>query len=71
MDRWASRYGPCEMKFQATVVFEFNAPDVGEAGQRLQALLEQAGEGELETKSLELATPCGTPVTLPPPPARA
>jgi hypothetical protein len=55
------------MKFHATVVFEFNAPDVGEAGQRLQALLEQASEAKLETRSLELATPSGTPVTLPAP----
>lgn len=55
------------MKFHATVVFEFNVLDVGEAGRRLQALLDQAAEGKLETKSLELATPSGTPVTLPPP----
>jgi len=55
------------MKFHATVVFEFNAPDVGEARRRLQALLDQAAEGKLEMKSLELATPSGAPVTLPPP----
>jgi hypothetical protein len=54
------------MKFQATVVFEFNAPDVGEAGTRLNELLEQAQERDLATKSLELSTPHGTPVTLPP-----
>jgi hypothetical protein len=54
------------MKFQATVVFEFNAPDVGEAGRRLNELLEQAQERKLETRSLELSTPHGTPVTLPP-----
>ena len=54
------------MKFHATVVFEFNAPDVGEAGRRLNELLEQARERKLETKSLELSTPHGTPVTLPP-----
>jgi hypothetical protein len=54
------------MKFQATVVFEFNAPDVGEAGRRLNELLQDARERELDTKSLELATPSGTPVTLPP-----
>jgi hypothetical protein len=57
-------YG-ADMKFQATVVFQFNAPDVGEAGKRLNDLLEHAGEQELETKSLELSTPSGTPVTLP------
>jgi hypothetical protein len=54
------------MKFHATVVFEFNAPDVGEAGTRLNALLAQAQEHQLETRSLELSTPQGTPVTLPP-----
>ena len=53
------------MKFHATVVFEFNAPDVGEAGKRLNELLEHAEEHELETRSLELSTPAGTPVTLP------
>ena len=54
------------MKFHATVVFEFNAPDVGEAGMRLNELLVRAQEHELETKSLELSTPHGTPVSLPP-----
>jgi hypothetical protein len=54
------------MKFQATVVFEFNAPDVAEAGKRLNQLLEHAHEDDLDTRSLELATPSGTPVTLPP-----
>jgi hypothetical protein len=54
------------MKFHATVVFEFNAPDVGEAGKRLNELLVQAHENKLETRSLELSTPHGTPVTLPP-----
>ena len=54
------------MKFHATVVFEFNAPDAGEAGKRLNELLEQAQEYKLETRSLELSTPHGTPVTLPP-----
>jgi hypothetical protein len=53
------------MKFHATVVFELNAHDVAEAGERLNALLEQASEAKLATKSLELTTPPGTPVTLP------
>jgi hypothetical protein len=53
------------MKFRATIVFEFNAPDVGEAGRRVNELLEQANDSELETRSLELSTPSGTPVTLP------
>ena len=53
------------MKFHATIVFEFNAHDVAEAGERVNALLEQAGDAGLEAKSLELTTPPGTPVTLP------
>jgi hypothetical protein len=53
------------MKFHATIVFEFNAPDVAEAGKRVNDLLEQAERSELEAKSLELSTPSGTPVTLP------
>jgi hypothetical protein len=53
------------MKFHATVVFEFSARDIGEAGKRLNELLEEAEEHQLETKSLELSTPHGTPVTLP------
>lgn len=54
------------MKFHATVVFEYSAPDVGEAGKRLNELLEEAREHELEPRSLELSTAPGTPVTLPP-----
>ena len=54
------------MKFHAEVVFEFTARDVAEAGERLNALLEQAHEAALETRSLELSTPPGTAVTLPP-----
>ncbi len=53
------------MKFHATIVFEFNAHDVAEAGERVNALLEQAGDASLEAKSLELTTPPGTLVTLP------
>lgn len=54
------------MKFNATVVFEYTAHDVAEAGERLNALLEHAREGALETKSLELSTATGTAVRLPP-----
>jgi hypothetical protein len=53
------------MKFHATIVFELNATDVGEAGRRLNELLEQAQQREIATRSLELSTPAGTPVTLP------
>ena len=53
------------MKFHATVIFEFNAHEVSEAGERLNELLAYAAERQLETRSLELATPPGTSVTLP------
>ena len=53
------------MKFNASIVFEFNAHDLAEAGERVNALVEQARDAGLETKLLELATPPGTPVTLP------
>ena len=45
------------MKLHATVGFEFNAHDIGEAGERLNELLAYAAERQLETSSLELATP--------------
>jgi hypothetical protein len=54
------------MKFHATIVFEFTAHDVAEAGERVNALLEQARDRSLETRSLELSTAQGTAVTLPP-----
>ena len=53
------------MKFNATIVFEFNAHDLAEPGERVNALLEQARDASLETKSIELTTPPRTPVTLP------
>ena len=37
------------MKFQVSVVFEFSAHDIGEAGKRLNELLEKAEERQLET----------------------
>jgi len=48
------------------VVFEFSAHDIGEAGKRRNELLQEAEERQLETRSVELSTPRGTPVTLPP-----
>jgi hypothetical protein len=57
------------MKFHATVVFEFNSPDVADAGDRLNRLLEHAHEHDIKTRSLELGTPPDTPVTLPPVPS--
>jgi hypothetical protein len=62
------------MKFHVTVIFEFGARDVGEAGERLNGLLAHAAEHRMETRSLELSTPPGTAVTLPsisPAPIRA
>jgi len=62
------------MKFHATVIFEFSARDVGDAGERLNGLLAHAAEQRMETRSLELSTPPGTAVTLPsisPTPIRA
>lgn len=53
------------VKFHATVIFELNAHDVGEAGERLNEVLGYAAERRLDTRSLELATPPGTSVTLP------
>ena len=53
------------MKFHATVVFEFSAHDIGEAGTRINELLEKAEAHRLETRSIELSTAHGTPVTLP------
>jgi hypothetical protein len=53
------------MKFHATVMFEFSAGDVAEAGERLNGLLAHAAQHRMETRSLELSTPPGTPVTLP------
>jgi hypothetical protein len=53
------------MKFHATVIVELNAHDVGEAGERLNELLAYAAERQLETSSLELATPPATSVTRP------
>ena len=54
------------MKFHAEVVFEFTARDVAEADERLNAILQQAREASLETRSLKLSTPQGVAVTLPP-----
>jgi hypothetical protein len=49
------------MKFHATVIFEFSARDDGEAGERLNGPLAHAAEHRMETSSLELSTPPGTP----------
>ena len=57
------------MKFWATVVYEFQARSVAEAGERLNAVLDEAREhAKMEPRSVELRTPPGDmPVTLPAP----
>jgi hypothetical protein len=59
------RYRP-GMKFHATVVLEYTAHDVAEAGERLNSLIEHARDAGLEARSIELSSAPGTAVTLPP-----
>jgi hypothetical protein len=65
-------YEEIAMKFQASVVFELKADSIGEAGQRLNDLLNLAeDEHDMAAKSVELRTPpvdvsTGPPVILPP-----
>jgi hypothetical protein len=40
------------MKFRATLVFEFSAHEIGEAGKRLNELFEEAEQHRLETRSI-------------------
>jgi hypothetical protein len=56
------------MKFQATVVLEFQASSVAEAGHKLNDVVSEAKErGDMEAAVIELRTPPGSraPVTLP------
>jgi hypothetical protein len=55
------------MKFQATVVLEFQAGSIAEAGSKLNdAVKDSAAEG-MDAKAIELRTPPGhPPVALPP-----
>jgi hypothetical protein len=53
------------MKFHATVILEFSAHDVSGPGERLKRAARVRGGAPIETRSLELATPPGTSVTLP------
>jgi hypothetical protein len=57
------------MKLQATVVFYLKASSLGEAGERLNELLEHAKTvGEMEVADVQLGTPArAEPVTLPTP----
>jgi hypothetical protein len=57
------------MKFQATVVFEFQAGSIADAGRKLNDAVEEARErDEMEATVIELRTPPGSKsaVTLPP-----
>jgi hypothetical protein len=57
------------MKFRATVVFEFNASSIVDAGQKVDDAVSYAGDkGAMDAKSIDLITPPGsTPVTISPP----
>ena len=60
------------MKFRATVVLEFQAGSIAEAGARLNDVLAQADEvGDMQARAVDLRTPPGEapPVTLPLPPS--
>lgn len=57
------------MKFQATIVFEFSASSLVDAGQKVDDAVKHARQaGEMEAKSITVATPpAAVPVTLPSP----
>jgi hypothetical protein len=57
------------VKFRATVVFEFNAGSIVDAGHKVDDAVKYAGEkSEMDARSIDLITPPGsTPVTIPPP----
>jgi hypothetical protein len=57
------------MKFRATVVFEFNASSIVDAGHKVDDAVKHAGEkSEMDARSIDLITPPGSaPVTIPPP----
>jgi hypothetical protein len=57
------------MKFQATIVFEFNASSLVDAGHKVNDAVKHASEAdEMEAKSIAILTPPGsTPVTIPAP----
>lgn len=54
------------MKFQATIVFEFNASSLVDAGQKVDDAVKHAREAdEMEAKSITVATPpAAVPVTI-------
>jgi hypothetical protein len=55
------------MKFRATVVFEFAASSIVDAGQKVNDAVEHARKAEMDARTIDLVTPPDTPpVTLPP-----
>ena len=59
------------MKFQATVVFEFNASSLVDAGHKVNDAVEHAREADdMEPKSITVVTPpAAMPVSIPSPSA--
>jgi hypothetical protein len=59
------------MKFQATIVFEFNASSLVDAGHKVNdAVTHAQDEDEMEARSITVVTPPGgPPVTIPLPSA--
>jgi hypothetical protein len=57
------------LKFQATVVFEFNASSIVDAGHKVNDAVKHARESDdMEAKNITVTTPPGSvPVTIPPP----
>jgi hypothetical protein len=57
------------VKFRATVVFEFNAGSIVDAGHKVDDAVKYAGEkSEMDARSIDLITPpASTPVTIAPP----
>jgi hypothetical protein len=55
------------MKFQATVLLEFQAGSIAEAGTKLHDAVKDAADEGMDAKMIELRTPPGhPPVVLPP-----
>jgi hypothetical protein len=59
------------MKFRATVVFEFNASSIVDAGHKVDDAVKHAREkSDMDARSIDLITPpASAPVTIPPPTA--
>ncbi|MBD0281709.1 MAG: hypothetical protein ICV69_05895 [Thermoleophilaceae bacterium] len=57
------------MKFRATIVFEFNAGSIEDAGQKVSDAVSHAREADqMDAKSIDLVTPPSSPpVTIPAP----